>query len=722
MTNYTSTQKSYTKNNPCPVCGGYDSQARGKGLRCWGFATHHEGNDYATCSRTESPRSNKLGAWIHWLNGSCDCGGNHGDPIFNAVIDSVDSVTPKSTLVNFGNPITMTEINFEGFTYRHVRQNKIDNSTGETGKGYWWEGDKGSPSDNGHSPTQFPLHAPRGMYITAGDEVIVITEGQPAANAVWAAGHKALGLYGAECEPDDNVIVNQLQYCKTVILWADCDSAGRTCMNNLAFRIAKLLPHVKRYIFENPDGIPKSDADDLTRQQVDHHVTELINNPELALDNSSTRVVFGDKFPAPMDESAYLGILGDVVNILDHSTESDKQSNYLTLLSFIGLLIGPNTAIEAAIGHPELMTLLVGDTSTARKGTSWKVSYNQVLKPVMKELGYDDEEIAAFMINGVSSGEGLVSLFDPPVSAGAPKAANIQKFVKLSEFAMFLDTSKRQGNNVSIILRDFYDNEDVEVPTARVRALKAISPHLALLAHITPDEFADKFDQREATYGVLNRFFPMAVTGSKILPIERSTFPAGVLTGEIVEIARLIEEAQRHRDVRFTHDGADRYNEIRRQELDWAEQQGEVFIVKATSRVTDYVGKIAHIMAAMDFRSYSDLTREDSRTGRSIITAEHVDTAYKWCLRSRETVRWIFDDDDLTINEANVIQALRAADNQQLGRTEIRAKALNNKAKPSYLNKLAKDLSAKGWIEVDQKPSPKKKPTQVWTLIRDDEV
>lgn len=70
----------FTKAHPCPICGGYDGLARGKGVRCFGYFDCS--GEYARCTREERagplPR-NGDGTYSHRLSGPCRCGGLHGE-------------------------------------------------------------------------------------------------------------------------------------------------------------------------------------------------------------------------------------------------------------------------------------------------------------------------------------------------------------------------------------------------------------------------------------------------------------------------------------------------------------------------------------------------------------------------------------------------------------------------------------------------------------------
>jgi hypothetical protein len=70
----------FTRGRPCPICGGWDGQPRGKGERCYGFLSID--GDWAHCSREERagriPISEKSDTYAHWLSGPCSCGVLHG--------------------------------------------------------------------------------------------------------------------------------------------------------------------------------------------------------------------------------------------------------------------------------------------------------------------------------------------------------------------------------------------------------------------------------------------------------------------------------------------------------------------------------------------------------------------------------------------------------------------------------------------------------------------
>jgi putative DNA primase/helicase len=70
----------YTRDRPCPICGGSERDPRGRGRRCIGFLSSD--GDYARCSREEHAGAllpDDTGAYVHRLAGDCHCGHEHGD-------------------------------------------------------------------------------------------------------------------------------------------------------------------------------------------------------------------------------------------------------------------------------------------------------------------------------------------------------------------------------------------------------------------------------------------------------------------------------------------------------------------------------------------------------------------------------------------------------------------------------------------------------------------
>ena len=69
----------FKRTNPCPICRGYETQQRGKGLRCHGFIS--EDGNWAHCTREDFSgglqQYPKSETYAHLLYGDCNCGTEH---------------------------------------------------------------------------------------------------------------------------------------------------------------------------------------------------------------------------------------------------------------------------------------------------------------------------------------------------------------------------------------------------------------------------------------------------------------------------------------------------------------------------------------------------------------------------------------------------------------------------------------------------------------------
>lgn len=74
----TSAQR-FTRQRPCPVCGGFDQAPRGQTKRCYGFLS--DDGLWAHCTRPEYagslPMDDASQSWVHRLVGGCRCGQRH---------------------------------------------------------------------------------------------------------------------------------------------------------------------------------------------------------------------------------------------------------------------------------------------------------------------------------------------------------------------------------------------------------------------------------------------------------------------------------------------------------------------------------------------------------------------------------------------------------------------------------------------------------------------
>jgi Protein of unknown function (DUF3987) len=173
-----------------------------------------------------------------------------------------------------------------------------------------------------------------------------------------------------------------------------------------------------------------------------------------------------------------------------------------------------------------LFCALVGETSKARKGTSWGYLKNIFggIDPIWKE----------HIQTGLSSGEGLIWAVRDEITKRQPvkEKGRLSGYEEVvidegvedkrvliveGEFAATLRVLGRDGNTLSAVIRNAWDTGDLQTLTKNSPA-KATGAHVSLIVHITRQELLHYLTSIEAGNGFGNRFLWFCVKRSKSLP------------------------------------------------------------------------------------------------------------------------------------------------------------------------------------------------------------
>src|SRR5262249_10571395 len=145
----------------------------------------------------------------------------------------------------------------------------------------------------------------------------------------------------------------------------------------------------------------------------------------------------------------------------------------------------------------KLFVVLVGKSSKGRKGTAW-----DYVHALFREI--DPEWAKEGIVTGLSTGEGMIWAVRDPIYVREPVKAKgkITGYVEVrkdegvrdknkvfyeSEFASVLKAIERQGNRLSIHLRQAWERTDLRSCT-KTDPARATGAHLGLVSHITADE------------------------------------------------------------------------------------------------------------------------------------------------------------------------------------------------------------------------------------------
>lgn len=236
----------FTASRPCPVCGGHPRLPQGHGVRCHGFLTPD--GRYAHCTREEyggAIQRRSTGAYIHRLDGLCNCGKTHGDTIGRSVPDAPRTVVREESHVIRSADGTAVAV--------HRRTKFCDGSKDVK---WWLPG--GRLGLGGTKVVDLPLY---GIDELGTPEFVVITEGEPSRDALKSIGIPALGtVTGAGTSPSDAVLRRVLSV-PTVLFWPDNDEDGVSHKDKVMAGLRR-IGHQDVRVVDWPDAPAKGDAAD----------------------------------------------------------------------------------------------------------------------------------------------------------------------------------------------------------------------------------------------------------------------------------------------------------------------------------------------------------------------------------------------------------------------------------------------------------------------------
>jgi hypothetical protein len=358
-------------------------------------------------------------------------------------------------------------------------------------------------------------------------------------------------------------------------------------------------------------------------------------------------------WPAPLADEAFHGIAGDVVRAILPHTEADPAALLVSFLAAFGSAVGRGAHVMAGDAEhgPNLFSLIVGETSTGRKGTSWNA-----IRRVMRIAAPDWNATG-----GVASGEGVIHhVRDARDVRRKPKNAEERKsvddegmvivredegvvdkrlFLLESEFARLLSVAERRDNTTSAVLRQLWDSGDAR-SLAKNSQEQATDAHVTLVGHITPGELKTRLADGEVINGFGNRFLFVCSKRSKLLP-DGDSVPDNVvrdlgdLVAEAFTIARVVTRVELDPDAR----------ELWREDYERLSTPPTGMLGAVLARGTAHVLRLALIYALLD--------------SRPMITAEHLKASmavWAYCERS---AGYLFKDSTGDMVADMIIDALR---------------------------------------------------------------
>jgi hypothetical protein len=256
-----------------------------------------------------------------------------------------------------------------------------------------------------------------------------------------------------------------------------------------------------------------------------------------------------DTWPADLADVAFYGLAGELARLIEPQTESDVAAILLQILVAFGALVGrgPHVKVEGDEHHGNLFAILVGDSSKARKGTSWGR-----VRAIFEQAN-DWPQV----VTGLSTGEGVKWAVRDPIYKmeydkktqtstevlSDPGVSDKRLLVVEPEFAQVLVQAPRMGNTLSATIRSIWDTGRLQTLTKN-DSVVATNAHISIIGHITDSELRFRLTSTDAGNGFANRFLYMSVRRSKPLPFGGEPIPELVIQAMVSRINSAAQKAR----------------------------------------------------------------------------------------------------------------------------------------------------------------------------------
>jgi hypothetical protein len=284
------------------------------------------------------------------------------------------------------------------------------------------------------------------------------------------------------------------------------------------------------------------------------------------------------------DEYALYGLAGEAVRTLAPHTEAQPEAILLQLLAAFGNVIGPSPhCMVGATRHAlNLFVVLVGESSKARKGTSW----NQIARLFAEvDPAWTESRVTSARLTA----HGLMALM-------GHQAGDRRLLVLAEELAAVLHTMGRSRSPLSPLLRSAWDGATLSL-LDRDRLLHAGGGHLSLIGHITQRELAESLRRTETHNGFANRCLWACVQRSQCLP-DGGNVNAEQLSAVARRLRLAVDWVQGQGELRFSRDRA--AAELWNDHYPILSQARSGLRTTATGRAEAQVLRLSALYAALD--------------------------------------------------------------------------------------------------------------------------
>lgn len=423
--------------------------------------------------------------------------------------------------------------------------------------------------------------------------------------------------------------------------------------------------------------------------------------------NSAKNLTSKKQLEPEFSDNLMFGILGKLVNKISPETEAPPVAVYTQLITILGCYFGrvASSEVSGDKHYSNLMTLIVGDSALARKGTSLGVAV-AILENVIPDF------IKGNIKSGATSAEGIIYHNRDPIYEMKQKKGKMENvcidagitdkrcMIIETEFGSVLISMKREGNKLSTTIRDAYDSKNLST-LSKNNSVKSTNPHISLIAHITVEELRYLLNSVDVFNGFGNRFLITYIKSDKILP-EAPSIRDLDLKDELRELSDAIN---------FWHEAMKspfglRFNFSTEAQKLWNEVY--TFFMKnpesgtigtLLNRNLVHVKKMAIVFAMLDKKNF--------------IGKDHLEAALAVGNYSKDSIRFIFRNSSsgLSNKHKKVLSLLEASQTHQVTRSEVSKDALKKNSSSQEIEEIKNDLISSDLITVK-----KTQDAEVWEL------
>jgi hypothetical protein len=395
--------------------------------------------------------------------------------------------------------------------------------------------------------------------------------------------------------------------------------------------------------------------------------------------------------PPTLAVPALYGIAGRVVGSLAPHTEADPAAVLLQFLAACGNLVGPapHCRVGATRHGLNLFVVLVGESSKARKGTSWR-QISSLLAEADPLWSTRRVTTARPTPNTI-----LHALRDQP------SAADRRLFLLSEEFASVLHVLGRETGQLSPLLRCAWDGGDLCAYDGR-RPVQVTAPHISLVGHVTKADLAHHLSHTESANGFANRCLWTTVYRSKSLPDGGSLLPEQQFA-LAADLRRTLDWVHGQNEILFSRTSTAR--ELWNDRYAALSQGREDAYGAATSRAEAQVLRLSAIYAALDCSP--------------LIDACHLQAAlavWDYCSAS---ARLLFDTAPIDPTAQRISQALDVTPGG-LSRVQIRT-LFNRHVSKERIDLALEQLMTLGLI-YHKTSAGRGRPASLWNKVEDPKV